>query len=226
MDTREEKSSRKRFVIWALVFVLFCALVGVVGGKALSNEQPTDETIAVQTVTQEKSDKAQRCCTSFAKKAARKFRRGKIRKDRGYKPGKVFYAPRKAAKVWVNKIERAIARQCKSNSSVPTCRQVTRCDRCRAWELYREQTKNTSCATAGEVRHAYMACGGKGPRLTKRQVQVGGSVVLCGAAVAMGVVTAPPTRGASVAFVAFLGATSCGWGFWITVDPGGGSWRT
>jgi hypothetical protein len=228
----------RRFWVWAVVFVVLMALVGGTWGwlsdRALGVEagRPGSAPAVAQLVPT-----SEQCCSAdvrrFARRAARKFRSGGIRRDHGFRPGAVYRAPRQVREVWVSKIHRWIlahpghlrtlsARRVGGRACYPS-------SRCYAAGLYADAVAHASCVTGSYPAASQGACDRapwhNGPGLTKRQVQDLGSVVLCGGGVALGVATAPPTRGGSVAFVAFWGALACGWSFWTAVDPGGGgSW--
>lgn len=205
-------TGNRRLLIWAVTFILVAGLVGFVGGKAFSD-------VPAQPVAQ--VDGQERCCSPDAKRLARKgtrrFRAGKIDRDHGFKPGRVFRKPAVARRVFARKIDRYLEKHPKQAERV-NCYPVSTC-------LYDQAVKKSSCVTSGYPATGSGACNRditNGPGLTKRQVQALGFVVLCGTTVAVGVATAPPSAGGSVAMVAIPAALLCGWEFWIQVDQG--SW--
>lgn len=233
--TARDTNDRKRFWIWAVSVILIMTLIGLTWGyvseRAFGAEPQTSTSMPNDETT------AQRCCQALAKTAARKFRDGKIRRDHGYKPRNIYRRPGVARKVRINKIARYLEnhpnqwRQVKQRMP-DRLRSCYPASECYGSELYDNSVDRSSCVTGSYPAAGQGACDRapwhNGPGLTKRQVQVGGSVILCGAGVALAVATAPETAGSStVAFTAFLGAVTCGWGLWVQVDSGGGeSWRT
>lgn len=243
MSAQSDNNSRRRFWIWAVVFILVMALLGGSWGWVSSRafgtdpDRPAPASAGAGAATVERGE---RCCSEdvkrFARRAAKRFRAGKIRRDRGFRPGAVYRSPRAARRVWVRKIHRYLLahpghlralepRQVGGRTCYPA-------QKCYAQGLYGDTASRASCVTGSYPAVTQGACERapwrNGPGLTKKQVQNLGSVVLCGGGVVLGVTSAPPTRGGSVLFVAFWGALTCGWSFWAAIDPpggGGGSWR-
>lgn len=229
-------NERKRFWVWAVTFILVMALLGASWALVSDNawgRQTVDR--GTQHLQEDRPDGAVECCSAdvkrFARKAAKRFRAGHIRRDHGFRPGAVYRAPQQARRVWVGKIHRWILAHPGHLRALPPRSVAGRAcypaQTCYAADLYQDTVGGASCVTGSYPAAAQGACDRapwhNGPGLTKKQVQVGGSVIFCGGGVVLGVATAPPTGGGSVAFVAFWGALSCGWSFWTTVS-GGGSW--
>ena len=157
------------------------------------------------------------------------FRQGELGRSVGYREqlGTVYRRPAVAKRVWVRKISRAIV---KENARLEEQGIEPRYTLADARSLYLHNTRGASCSTAGNypaIASGRRTCNGyrvgdinNGPGLTKKQVQIAGAVILCGAGVALGVVAAGPTAGSSTALVAGTGAVSCLWSFWAAVDPG------
>lgn len=234
----QSKGRTRRFWLWAIVVIVVMALLGAGWGllseRALGLEAPAGT--VPEEVQPALSERSEACCSAdvmrWARKAAKKFRAGKIHRDHGMRPGDIYRAPGKARRIWINKIHRWIVThpghlRTLSPRTVAgrSCQPV---DYCYAAGVYDDAVQDSTCVTGSYPAATQGACDRapwrNGPGLTKKQVQVGGALVLCGAGVAMSVVTAPPSGGSSVALTAFLGAATCGWAFWASVDGGGGSW--
>jgi hypothetical protein len=151
------------------------------------------------------------------------FKAGKYSRSHGLPVRKLFKRPAVAKEVWVNKITRRIKSSCSGKvdaSAVPTCRAASArmCDRCVAYELYEEMVANATCSGKGNLYSRRYLCAakypGEGPRLTKRQVQIGGAAVLCGGNVAIA------ARGGGGLLAGLFGGAACGWALWEAIDPG------
>jgi hypothetical protein len=157
------------------------------------------------------------------------FRQGELGRSQGYRGqlDTVYRRPAVAKRVWVRKISRAIEKENAQREEQGIAPRYIPSD---ARSLYLHNTRAASCSTAGNypaIASGKRTCNGyrvadlnNGPGLTKRQIQIAGSVILCGAGVALGVVAAGPSAGSSTALVAGTGAVSCLWSFWAAVDPG------
>jgi hypothetical protein len=159
----------------------------------------------------------------------RHFRQHQLGHSHGYrsKVDLVYRHPAAARRVWIRKIARAIQRQNHRLAVNGLAARYTTEDA--SW-LYRQNVRDASCTSAGNypaIASGRTTCRGdrvetlhNGPGLTKRQVQIAGTVILCGAGVALGVLAAGATAGMSTVLVAGTGAASCMWGLWASVDPG------
>src|SRR5690349_13704484 len=106
--------NRNRFWLWAVVFILVMALLGAGWGllseRALGMETPGGaDPVGVGS---DRSERGEQCCSAdvmrWARRAAKKFRAGKIHRDHGMRPGAIYRAPGKARRIWINKIHRWI----------------------------------------------------------------------------------------------------------------------
>ena len=210
-----------KLVIVALVF----GLLGYVGGSLVDKAVATPAAAATTTPRLCAPDESLPCSIRIN---VRHFRQHKLGRSHGYraKLDEVYRRPARARRVWVRKIKRAIVRDNSIRAALGLQARYTTDD---ALHLYQQNIGASSCTSAGNypaIASGRTTCSGarvelhNGPGLTKRQVQVSGSVILCGAGVALGVLAAAPTAGTSTALVAGTGAASCLWGFWASVDPG------
>jgi hypothetical protein len=210
-----------KFVITALVF----AGLGLAGGFVLSKATAGAEAPAA----------SRRMCDSDVGMActfrvnARSFRHRELGRSRGYRAelDRIYRRPAVAKRVWIRKIKRAIEQQ---NDELAARGVAPRFAASDAAELYLQSTRRASCTSAGS--YPAIASGGRtcngyrvkkwnnGPGLTKRQVQIGGSAILCGTGVVLGLVAAGPSAGSVVYLLAGTGAISCLWASWSSVDPG------
>lgn len=219
---RYRSKSPRRFVIWLVLFTLLCLTVGY-GWATLSDKAFGAETTAVvpAQVQDDDTDQAQRCCSALARKYARKFRRGEMGRDSGFRPGRWFVNPKVARRIWIRKIARYLENhpnkwprrreQYQARSCYPA-------STCYATDLYSKSRESATCVAGSPYPANQDACK-KGMNInsrgmTKEMLQKFGAVVLCGGAVAIGAVTSTASGG-TTAFVAVWGATSCAWSFWM-----------
>ena len=220
----------KQKVAWVVLFLLLCVAVGAGWGALSDRAFGAAPTVVAGAPYQqmgkeqasEQQESAASCCPKLAKKLARKFRRGKIHHAHGFKPGKVFHAPRKARRVIVNKTYRYLKAHPGHLKQVPRPAGLrSGCEsneRCFAYELYGEMVEDASCVSSGVPTNRAGTClRTPESKLTKKQIQRLGLVTLCGGSVAFGAATSPLSGGAT-AFIAMWGAASCGWSFWLTFD--------
>ncbi len=217
----------KRKVVWVVLFLLLCVAVGA-GWGALSDRafggapaRPVAAGAPYQQVGEQQAGEAS-CCPKLARQYARKFRRGRIHHAHGFRPGKVFHAPRKARRIIVNKTYRYLKSHPGHLKEIPRpaglrggCESN---ERCFAYKLYGEMVDDASCVSRGVPTNRAGTClRTPESKLTKEQVQRLGLVTLCGGSVAFGAATSPLSGGAT-AFIAMWGAAACGWSFWMTFD--------
>jgi hypothetical protein len=160
------------------------------------------------------------------KKYVRAFKAGRYGRSRGLPVQKMFASPKVARKVWVTKITRKIQKACATPIARPsaegtsvTCTRAARmCDRCLAYEMYRDMVQHATCSGRGHLDPDDELCRAKypgtGPQLTKRQIQIGGAAILCAGNVAIA------ARGGAGLLAGLFGGVACGWALWEAVDPG------
>jgi hypothetical protein len=226
IDRWSWRSQPKRFVVTLVVVALVAFLLGAGGGYVIgeANGAPVAMVAPAAAVT-DKTPQADSCSTSgdacppIRKKHrrwARKFRHGKITHGSGFNPKRVFTRPRAARRIFVRKINRVLRAEGMTAKASLT----------RAQRIYRNLRMEGNCVTIGGhfVRPGATSavCRWAEPDykpITKRQVQIAGTFILCGAAVGIGVATSTATAG-TTAMIAFVGASACGWGLWSKLDPG------
>jgi hypothetical protein len=219
-----EEAQRRKFWLWAVTFIVLIALLGILGGAYVNRatSAPARPSSSTTTAMRCVSDAGMACSIRHNVRA---FKRGDLGRIKGYKSrvDDLYRHPRAAKRVFIRKIKRAIVRR---NSRLIAAGVSPRVTTSAARSLYRQSIASSSCMGAGNYpawatkKGTCSSAPPSGPGLTKRQVQVGGAVALCGAGVVLGVVTAPATAGASVYYVAGVGGLGCLWGFWSQVDPG------
>jgi hypothetical protein len=220
------RSRPKRFVATLVVVALVMFLLGAGSGYLIgeANGAPV-ATVAPAAAATDMTPQVDSCSTSgdacppIRKKHrrwARKFRNGKITHGSGFKPKRVFARPRATRRIFVRKINRVLRAE----------GMTARTSRTRAQRIYRNLVMDGSCISIGDrfVRPGVTSevCRWADPDykpITKRQVQITGTFILCGAAVGIGVATSTATAG-TTAMIAFVGASACGWGLWSKLDPG------
>jgi hypothetical protein len=205
------------------------ALIG--GGWAFLSEKAfgaTDDKVTSKVLLEPSCSTSGDACPVVKKKhrrSARQFRNGKFHRSDGFAPAAVFKKPKASRRIFVRKIRRVMENAQSSNTSAKyaamtgdlPCHST---DRSCAFKIYRDMVSNSTCADRGvayptsEANTCYLP---STRRITKEDVQVGGAVILCGGAVAIGVATSTASGG-TTAFVAAWGATSCGWAFWSSID--------
>lgn len=211
-----------RGVIYTLILVLAMTAVGF-GWPRL-----VDAASGAPAVVQVKADDqpAEKCCSPDAQRLGRhmaaKFRKGKINKDHGVDVGYWYKQPKKVRNVWIRKIARYLEKHPGQMAKVQAKRGASSCypaSTCYATEMYEESVDKSTCVSSGYLsynsgRHVCeRGIGYIGHGLTKRQVQIGGAVVICGAQVAVGV------RSGAGPFASILGSVGCGWALWEALDP-------
>ena len=217
----------RKAVVYFVVVVLLGLLIGF-GFPALVDAAWSAERSAAPTTSTENAPVCGPGNEAECKKYVRAFKRGKTGRSHGLPVRKLFKNPKVARKVWVNKITREIRAACARSSSVQgaggtttTCRQVggPMCDRCLAYDLYADMVQNATCSGRGNLDavHDHLCAArypGSGPRLTKRQVQIGGTAILCAGNVAIA------ARGGAGLLAGIFGSAACGWALWEAIDPG------
>jgi hypothetical protein len=222
------RSRPKRFVVTLVVVALVAFLLGAGGGYLIGEANGASvatSPLAPAAVVTDMTPQADSCSTSgdacppIKKKHrrwARKFRKGKIAHGSGFKPKRVFTRPRAARRIFVRKINRVLRAEGMSARTSQT----------RARTIYRNLRMEGNCVSIGDhfARPGATSevCRWADPDykpITKRQVQIAGTFILCGAAVGIGVATSTATAG-TTAMIAFVGASACGWGLWSKLDPG------
>lgn len=167
-------------------------------------------------------------CWFGPKVSAKRFRHGYFHRTHGIPVRHVFKAPKVAKRIFVRKITRKIGHL----SARHRARIVahfgssrggigTACtDNCLAWKMYGELASTAGCVGAHSPLSTAGTCrSGTNAGVTKDQVQKGGAVVICGAFVVIGVLSAPETAGGgTVAMTALAGTFSCGWSAWMMFD--------
>ncbi len=220
------RSRPKRFVVTLVVVALVMFLLGAGSGYVISeaNGAPA-RTLAPAAADTDMTPQADSCSTSGDacppvrkkhRRWARKFRKGKITHGSGFNPKRVFTRPRAARRIFVRKINRVLRAE----------GMLAKSSRARARRIYRTFVTEGNCVSIGDhfARPGATSevCRWADPdykRITKRQVQIAGTFILCGAAVGIGVATSTATAG-TTAMIAFVGASACGWGLWSKLDPG------
>lgn len=230
MQERERwtwRSNPKRFIITMAVVTVIAVLVGTGIGLIAEEAEGTGKTSPSQTSTQRCVSSADAGCTTIRKRdrrAARKFRNDRIDHAHGFRPAKVFKKPRVARKIFVTKIRRVLI---KANQSG---RVVARGDnpyagctsRGCALEIYNDLREKSGCAAFGgpyptDTDTCTMNSQPGTRPFTKEEIQTGGTAVLCGGGVVIGVMTSGASAGTTT-FAAIWGATACGWSFWSAID--------
>jgi hypothetical protein len=228
IDRWSWRSRPKRFVVTLVVVALVMFLLGAGSGYLIgeANGAPVAAGAAAPAAAAaDMTAHADSCSTSgdacppIKKKHrrwARKFRNGKITPGSGFNPKRVFARPRAARRIFVRKINRVL------RAEGMTARTST----VRARRIYRKFVMEGNCVSIGDhfARPGATSevCRWADPAykpITKRQVQIAGTFILCAAAVGIGVATSTATAG-TTAMIAFVGASACGWGLWSKLDPG------
>ncbi len=210
----------KRFVVTLVVVALVMFLLGAGGGylvgeaysappRAHAEVSPQVETCTVWGTT----------CPPIKKKHrrwAKKFRNGKIAHGSGFNPRRVFARPKASRRIFLRKINRVL------QASGDTAK----VSQARARRIYRTFVQEGNCVSIGDhfarPGAESQVCKWADPDyrpITKKQVQIAGTFILCGAAVGIGVATSTATAG-TTAMIAFVGASACGWSLWSKLDPG------
>lgn len=219
----------RKFALLVLAFILAGALIAAgwafVVDRAYGADKvpPSSSSTTIQRCVTD-SGAACDAPTKRDRRAARKFRNGKIHRSGGFRPARVFKQPRAARRIMVTKIRRVLERA-DANARPNTKGGHNPYEGCTsrgcALEAYMELVKNAGCADRGGPYPIDVGTcrypTGNSVKLTKKQVQAGGTAVLCSGGVIFGVV-ASPASGGSTAFAAFWGATSCGWTLWAMLD--------
>ena len=207
-----------KFAIVILLFTMLGWVGGFVINKATAGAVAASQQLCV-------SDPGLACSI---RTNVRRFKQGKLGRSDGYrrKLDDLYRRPAAARRAWIHKIAQAIEEQ---NAELAAKGVTARYAAADAPLLYRQSTRHASCASAGgypAIASGKRTCNGyrvgriNGPGLTKKQVQIGGAAVLCGAGVVLGLVAAGPTAGSTVYLLAGSGAASCLWATWSQVDPG------
>ena len=221
-----KKSDRKRFWIWAIAFVLGCALIGwswAFFSEKTFGAEPVSASRGVAGTWVPTCGQNVECIDDRARRIARKFRAGDVRKDHGWRPRNAFRAPVKARRVWVRKIARYLDNHPGKWRTISAEYRAASCypaSTCYAKELYEDSRARSNCVSAGYPAATGGTCDREwrnGPGLTLEQIQKGGAVALCGGGVVIGVVTSTASMG-TTAFVAGWGAAACGWAAWMGMD--------
>ncbi len=217
----------RKAVVYVAIVVLLGLLIGF-GFPALVDAAWSAQHSATATDSTEKEPVCGPGSQLECKKYVKAFKAGKAGRSHGLPVKKLFKDPKVARKVWVNKITAKIKKTCIKTAAgtvfedaTTICRQADRtsCDRCLAYEMYRDMVQHASCSGRGNLDHiSDHLCAAKypgtGPRLTKRQVQIGGAVILCAGNVAIA------ARGGGGLLAGLFGGAACGWALWEAVDPG------
>ena len=224
-----------RAVAFAVAVILLGLLIGF-GFPALVDAAWSAEKRAAATVTVTVPgtgvDESEPVCgpgnEAECRKYVRAFKAGRTGRSHGLPVRKLFQRPKAARGVWVDKITVRIKKAChrdlahqRADGNVAVCRTADqeRCDRCLAYDLYRDMVRNATCSGRGDLdavndRLCAARYPGSGPRLTKRQVQIGGAAVLCAGNVAIA------ARGGGGLLAGLFGGAACGWALWESIDPG------
>lgn len=220
------RSNPKRAIITLIVVTVLALVIGGLGGWAF-NRASAAPAEGHRTVARCMEMDGQACPSPTARdrRAAKKWRAGRIHHASGFNPRRAFVRPVVARRVWVNKITRTLRHaNARQQSAVHRRLDVdgTKCtDRQCAFELYGQMVRDAGCVDAGQAAYPIDPGTCKYPdsarRLTKDDIQNGGMVILCGGSVAIGAATSTATFG-TTAFIAAWGATACGWAFWTVVD--------
>ncbi len=215
----------RKAVVYIAIVVLLGLLIGF-GFPALVDAAWSTERSAATTTSTAKEPVCGPGNEAECKKYVRAFKKGKTGRSHGLPVRKLFKNPKVARKVWVNKITREIRAKCPSTASDQrpagtTCGRAAGllCDRCLAYDLYADMVQNATCSGRGNLDavHDHLCAArypGSGPRLTKRQVQIGGTAILCAGNVAIA------ARGGAGLLAGIFGSAACGWALWEAIDPG------
>lgn len=220
--TRERWSVKSHPWRFALVIVAVTVLALAIGALLGTVANEADGAVAPRSGTSSQKScvtDSNTPCPSVKKKhrkAARKFKAGKIHHSSGFKPGRVFKRPKAAKRIFVNRIENVLHKSGKQTAfAEPGCT-----NRCEAFKIYRRLAADANCVDRGRsfpIDPATCKYPDSTKQFTKQQIQTGGTAILCGGGVAIGVATSGATVGVT-AFAAVWGATACGWSFWDAID--------
>lgn len=219
---------------WLVLFLVVPLLFAVLSAKAYGAE-PTQ---SAPSVTQSSTQTEQKMCRHTngdggcwfgPRVSAKKFRHGYFHRAHGLAAKRIFKAPKAARAVFVKKIAHKIGNlpakhrlrivhHFFGSTKDPSNYGCT--DYCLAWKMYGQLSAKAGCVGNGPPTTTTNTClYTSQSSITKRGVQQGGAVVICGVLVVVGVVTAPETAGTStVALSASAGAFSCGWSAWSMFD--------
>lgn len=231
MEKIKEFTRQHKYVV-PIGFIVLCIFVGLLGGKAFSATPDRGE----QRMCRHNIEVT---CASLQKHVTH-FKHGRYGRVHGVHVRIFRGAPAKAA--MMRKLARKMPRHPFRVERYATCAKAPnwvcanaktalrggtaaghrRCMKsrlCRAYNRYGASANGATCLGV-DSSYYHPSCipyklqhpGWKG--FTKRQIQIGGGLVLCGAAVTAGVAT-------GVGWVVVgIGGTTCFWNYWTQVDPG------
>ena len=203
---RTKWPQRAAKVVSVVVVVgLVCFLLGLGIGKAAAAPTPSGpETHPARCVDMHQEP----CRRGAARWAARTFRHGRMG-HANHRAAWFFRSPAVAKRAIHRMVERKLARvHARSHA-----RRTLRSARYYTGRLWRASTCDGQ-GSYSPYSYGFDVCefAGPSPLTTKRQIQTGGMLALCGAAVALGW-----WNGAGAAVIA-VGASSCGWNLWLGMD--------
>lgn len=234
------RSARQRGLIFLIIFAMFFGV-----GIAIAQTQKSfaADTSSSRRCTHTNADGE---CWFGATASAKKFRNGYFHRHRGGLPVKKIFVHPKRARIQIShKIEHKIGNISGAHRTQIAChffcgrhtknsRTSTSCtplycygcsDYCLAWKQYGELMNKNNCLSTGAPTTSKRTCQpiGLNAEVTKKGVQRGVSVVLCGAAVGVGYAAATAgaaeTVGGSYPLAsAIIGGIGCGWAFWSSFD--------
>jgi hypothetical protein len=217
----------RRAVAWVIVVILLGLLIGF-GFPALVDAAWSAETHPAVTASEEKEPVCGPGNEAECRKYVKAFKAGRAGRSHGLPVQKLFDRPKVARGVWVDKITVKLKKTCRqgmasqqAHGNAQVCRtaDVRKCDRCLAYDLYRDMVQHATCSGRGDLDYIndHLCAArypGSGPHLTKRQLQIGGTAVLCAGNVAIA------ARGGGGLLAGLFGSAACGWALWEAIDPG------
>lgn len=210
----------KRYWVWAAVTLLVLTALGVGANLVIENAYGAGPTSAKPAC-----DASMGCSVRHNRRV---FKRHKIGHSHGAGSFKhrLYRNPRAVKRVWVHKISRKMGT---ANSRLIRQGYAPRYSASSAQQAYHRLFVGEHVSVCmGGGNYPAWATGPKGCNmeppssvdpLTKHQVQVLGTVTLCGGGAVAAGLLAPESAGGSVWVMSFLGASSCGWNLWRDIDP-------
>lgn len=218
-----------------LMVAVLCLIGTLLGTTMRAANGETQRTTSARMCTHTNLDGE---CWFGAKESAKKFRNGYFHESHGFPAKRIFKHPRAARYFFVKKLANRIGNLGTAHRSriawhfFGSGRVTTRTgctstycygcsDYCLAWKMYGELMRNAGCVGYGRPTTSKSTCQYPGTEasITKKGVQRGGALVICGVAVGIGILAAPESAGSStVAAAGITGAVGCGWSFWSSFD--------